>query len=132
MARTSRSGSGAAGEAVIGRSTRVRGRISGDGDLVVEGSVEGDIVVSGDLTIAEGGRVTSNIEAEAVTLRGEVDGDVRARGLVRIEAGARLRGDLSGDSFALEEGAELVGRIEAVFDLPAELGGSAGTASRRR
>ncbi|MDB4942002.1 MAG: hypothetical protein JWP97_1536 [Labilithrix sp.] len=135
MARTSRSGSGAGGvggDAVIGRSTRVRGRVSGEGDLVIEGTVEGDITVSGDLTIAEGGRVTSNIEAETVTLRGEVDGDVRARGLVRIEAGARLRGDLTGDSFALEEGAELVGRIEAAFELPAELGGTTGAPTRRR
>src|SRR4029079_4123730 len=96
MARAARSGALAggaksAGEAVIGKTTRVRGRVSGDGDLVIEGSVEGDIQVRGDLTIAEGGRATSGIEAEAVTLRGELDGDVKARGIVRIEAGARAR-----------------------------------------
>jgi cytoskeletal protein CcmA (bactofilin family) len=122
----SRSGS----EAVIGRTTRVRGRVSGDGDLVIEGTVEGDIVLGGDLTIAEGGRATSSIQADAVTLRGELDGDVRARGVVRIEAGARVRGDVLGEAVALEEGAELVGRLDAAFELPAELGGATG--GRRR
>lgn len=135
MARTTaRSGDldANAGQAVIGRSTRVRGRVSGDGDLLIEGSVEGDITVTGDLTIAEGGRATSSIEAVAVTLRGELDGDVRASGLIRIEAGARVRGDLHGDSISLEEGVELVGNLEMTFDLPAELGGSGSEQVGRR
>ncbi len=39
------------GEAsVLGRGARVRGRIGGDGDLRVEGQVEGNVVVSGELT----------------------------------------------------------------------------------
>jgi cytoskeletal protein CcmA (bactofilin family) len=130
MARTS-ARSDSAREAVIGKTTRVRGRVSGDGDLLIEGNVEGDITVRGDLTIAEGGRATSTVEASAVTLRGELDGDVRASGAVRIEAGARVRGDMQGESISLEEGAELVGRLDMAFELPAELGGSAGGGRRR-
>jgi cytoskeletal protein CcmA (bactofilin family) len=118
-------------EAVIGRATRVKGRISGDGDLLVEGSVEGDISVRGDVTIAEGARGSSNVEAQAVTIRGELEGDVRASGGVHIEAGARVRGDLRGDSIAIDEGAEYVGRLEADFELPAELGGGGGGGRRR-
>ncbi|MBX3190668.1 MAG: polymer-forming cytoskeletal protein [Labilithrix sp.] len=119
------------GEAVIGRTTRVRGRVSGDGDLVVEGNVEGDISVGGDLTIAEGGRATSTVEAQAVTLRGELEGDVIARGVVHIETGARVRGDVKGESVAIDEGAEFVGRLDADFELPPELTGG-GEGRRRR
>ena len=133
MAKAARSGLGkSAGEAVIGKTTRVRGRVSGDGNLIIEGNVEGDINVSGDLTIQEGGRATSSIEAEAVTLRGELAGDVKARGVVRIEAGARVRGDMQGESVALDEGAEFVGRLDAAFELPAELGGGSSGSGRRR
>ncbi len=131
MARTS-ARSDSSREAVIGRTTRVRGRVSGDGDLLIEGNVEGDITVRGDLTIAEGGRATSTIEAGAVTLRGELEGDVRASGVVRIEAGARVRGDMQGESVSLEEGAEFVGRLDAVFELPPELGGAGSEARGRR
>ncbi len=132
MARTSRSDSHHGGQAIIGRSTRVRGRVSGDGDLTIEGTIEGDVTVRGDLVLAETGRATSTIDAQAVTLRGELDGDVKARGPVRIESGARVRGDVAGESFSLEEGAEFVGRLDASFELPAELsGGSAGGGRRR-
>jgi cytoskeletal protein CcmA (bactofilin family) len=119
-----RARSTSAGEAIIGRTTRVRGRITGDGDLVVDGTVEGDITVSGDLTIGEGAKATSAVDAQAVTIRGELDGDISARGIVRIEAGARMRGDVRGESVAIEEGAEFAGRLDAAFELPPELGGS--------
>ncbi len=124
-----RARSTSSGEAIIGRTTRVRGRITGDGDLVVDGTVEGDITVRGDLTIGEGAKATSAVDANQVTVRGELEGDIAARGTVRIEATARMRGDIRGESVAIEEGAELVGRLDAAFDLPPELGGASG---RRR
>ncbi len=130
MARAGRT-SGTSGEAIIGRSTRVRGRISGDGDLVIEGTVEGDITVKGDLTIGEGAKTTSNVDADAVIVRGELEGDVTARGVVHLESGSKVRGDLSGASIAIDEGAEFSGRLDAQFELPSELDGSEKRGSRR-
>lgn len=132
MARTTRSGDDQSGrEAVIGRTTRVRGRVSGDGDLLVEGIVEGDIAVRGDVTLEGGARAASNVDAEAVLVRGELEGDVRARGVVRIESGARVRGDVHGELVAIDEGAEFAGRLDADFELPPELSGGGGGGRRR-
>src|SRR5262245_7962062 len=127
MARSQRHSSN--GEAVIGAATRVRGRITGDGDLVVAGTIEGDIALRGSLTIGEDGSATSNVEAQSVTVSGALEGDVSARGPVRILAGARVRGDMQGESVSIEEGAEFAGRLECEFELPPELGGSS---SRRK
>lgn len=127
MART-RTGGG--GEAVIGRSTRVRGRVFGDGDLRLEGTVEGDISVTGEVTITDGAKAASNVEARAVTIGGELDGDVHAQGVVRIEAGARVRGDIQSELVAIDDGAEVSGRLLAEFELPEELSGNSG--GRRR
>lgn len=136
VSRTTRSqsdglgSSGAGREAVIGRGTRVRGRVSGEGSLSLEGSIEGDISLRGNLTIHEGARASSNVEAQVVTIGGELEGDVSARGIVRIESGARVKGDVRGESVAIEEGAEFDGHLDAEFDLPAELSG--GTSGGRR
>ncbi len=102
-------------ESILGRGAKVRGRVGGDGDLRVEGQVEGDVRISGQLAIEEGGAIT---------------GDVAARGSVTIRAGAQVAGNMNGAEVVLEEGASFTGRIEAEFDMPAELSEEAPTAPR--
>jgi cytoskeletal protein CcmA (bactofilin family) len=139
QARTSTSRTGDASGARIGSGARVRGRIHGDGDLVVEGQVEGDLAIRGELTIAEGASVASeSIEAQSVVVAGALDGDVAASGTVRLVAGSRVRGNLKGSAVSIEEGARFSGRLDCEFDLPAELGGASprgearGRAAQRR
>lgn len=112
---------------VLGRGTRVRGRIQGDGDLRIEGGVEGDVSVSGELLVEEGADVRGNVDAATITISGALTGDVSSRGGIVVRASAKVAGNLGGPEVSLEEGAEFSGRIEADFDLPAELlGGSSG------
>ncbi|MCL2724566.1 MAG: polymer-forming cytoskeletal protein [Polyangiaceae bacterium] len=132
MAKTARSHADVGSEAVIGRATRVRGRVSGDGSLRIEGSIEGDISLRGDLTVDHGARAASNIDAQAVTIRGELAGDVQAQGVVRIEVGAKVRGDMHGESVTIEEGAEFTGHLATEFDLPPELSENTTNSGRRR
>jgi len=116
-----RSGSRDAG--ALGTSVRIRGKISGEGDLQILGSVEGDVTVRGDLTIGESARIESEtLEASAVNIAGEVKGDVTATGPVRLGPTARVHGDLKGSEISIDEGAQFSGRIEADFELPASLG----------
>jgi cytoskeletal protein CcmA (bactofilin family) len=111
QARSSARSSGDA-SATIGRSARVRGRVTGEGDLLIEGAVEGDITIGGDVTVS-----------------GTLDGDVVTSGAVHIHAGARVRGNVKSDEISLEEGAEFSGQLSADFDLPKELQGSGDASS---
>ena len=103
---------------VLGMSLRVRGRVNGDGDLRIEGSVEGDVLVTGLLSIESGGSVTGNTQAQAVSIEGTLTGDVEAQGDVTIRKGARVVGNMNGAQISLEEGAAFSGRIDAEFELP--------------
>ena len=120
--------SGDAGPTVLAAGVRVRGRVSGEGDVTVEGFLEGTVHVSGELFVAEGATVRSNeaLQAGSATIGGPVEGGVTAAGSVHLTASSRVSGDLSGAAVTIEEGAEFAGRIDAAFDLPAELVGGRG------
>ena len=120
-------------QARIGGGARVRGRVHGEGDLVIEGHVEGELAIHGDLTIAEGASVTSQtVEAHAVNISGSFEGDLAATGPVRVGTGARVRGNLRGTAVSIEEGARYSGRLDCEFDLPPELGGTSRRDTRGR
>ena len=132
QARTTSRG-GEARDARIGSGARIRGRIHGEGDLTVEGHVEGNLAIRGDLTIADGGSVTSEVvEAQSVAISGSLEGDVAASGPVRLASGARVRGNLRGSAVSIEEGARFSGRLDCEFDLPPELGGASRGEARGR
>ena len=112
-------------EARIGSAARVRGRIQGDGDLLVEGHVEGNVTLRGDLTIAEGATVSSeSVSVHAVVVAGTLEGNVSATGPVRLASTARVRGDLTTSAVVIEDGARFTGKLECEFELPPELGGA--------
>ncbi len=61
---------------VIGRTTKVRGRVTGAVDLHVEGFVDGEIAVSGDVTVDAHGLVGASVQGRRLVVRGAVKGDL--------------------------------------------------------
>jgi cytoskeletal protein CcmA (bactofilin family) len=95
----------------IGRSTVVRGSVRGDGDLVVEGRVEGSVAVGGDLTLGESALVKSDVSGRRVVVRGAVLGNVSAEESLVLERGARVVGDLASPQIGIRPGALLRGNV---------------------
>lgn len=118
--------------ASIGRTTRIVGRLTGDGDLLVEGRVEGELSLKGHVTVADGGVVAAPLSAGDVTVEGLVDGDVTSRGAVVLRASGAIRGAISAARVAVDEGARFTGRIEMDVELPPELGGNESTRAPER
>src|SRR5687768_15825774 len=110
--------------ASIGRTTRIVGRLTGDGDLLVEGRVEGELTLKGHVTVADGGVVAAPLSAGDVTVEGLVDGDVSSRGAVTLRASGAIRGAITAARVAVDEGARFTGRIEMDVELPPELTGN--------
>jgi cytoskeletal protein CcmA (bactofilin family) len=68
---------------VIGKGISIKGNLSGEGDLIIEGTVEGQISLKNHLTIEETGVVRADIEAERLTIKGEMNGNISASDRVR-------------------------------------------------
>ena len=97
---------------VIGRGTRVRGRVSGAVSLEIHGHVEGDVTVDGDVTIDAHGTVGANVSGRRVVIRGAVKGDVTGVDAVVLEDGARVVGDLRAPRIGVGPGALVRGFVE--------------------
>ena len=97
---------------LIGEGVVIRGDIASQGDLHLDGVVEGDIHVT-QLTIGERGGVKGSIRADLVEIRGHVVGTIVA-GQVRLCASARVDGDISHAELTVEAGAHFAGRSVVV------------------
>ncbi|HLK36861.1 MAG TPA: polymer-forming cytoskeletal protein [Polyangiaceae bacterium] len=97
---------------VIGRTTRVRGRVTGAADLDVRGFVEGEIAVTGDVTVDSQGMVGSAIHGRRVVVRGAVKGDLLGDEAVLLEEGARVVGDIRAPRVAIAQGALVRGYVQ--------------------
>jgi cytoskeletal protein CcmA (bactofilin family) len=110
----------AATTTIIGRTARVRGRVTGDADLEVQGFVEGEISVSGDVTVDAHGLVGAGIRGRRLVVRGAVKGDLLGDEAILLEEGARVVGDVRAPRVAIAPGALVRGYVET-----GEAGGSA-------
>lgn len=97
---------------VIGRASFVRGRVNGTGDLEIAGRVEGDVTVTGEVTVESSGLVSANISARRIVVRGAVKGDLNADDALHLESGARVVGDLRAPRIAIAPGGLVRGHVQ--------------------
>jgi len=102
----------AAGSCVIGAKTVVKGEITGDEDVLVEGTVEGQIRVNKSLRVGAGGSVKATVEAESIVVSGEVQGDLSASQRVEIQASGRVTGNVKAPKIVIAEGAMFKGNSD--------------------
>jgi cytoskeletal protein CcmA (bactofilin family) len=102
---------------VVGRATRVTGRVTGSGALRIEGTVKGDVNVNGDTEIAEGGSVEGNLHGEGLDIGGVLQGDARATNAIAVRSTAQVRGELRAAEISIEAGARVSVRLETEFEL---------------
>jgi cytoskeletal protein CcmA (bactofilin family) len=101
------------GQATIGPTVTVKGEISGDENLLIEGSVEGKVMIRRHLvTVGERGRVAADIEAANVRVAGEVRGNLTGTDQVVLLATGRVEGDIKAGNVTLENGARFKGSID--------------------
>jgi cytoskeletal protein CcmA (bactofilin family) len=98
----------------LGRGVTIRGSIRGEGDLEIEGRVEGVLDVDGDVTLGESARVRveeGDLAGRRVSIRGAVLGNVRGGSAIVLEEGARVVGDLVAPSIGIRPGGLLRGHV---------------------
>jgi cytoskeletal protein CcmA (bactofilin family) len=103
----------AEGSTVIGKSVIIRGDLSGNEDLYLDGDIEGTITLTESrLTIGPNARVRADITVRDVIVFGLLTGNVQATGRVDLRQSASVNGDILAGRLSIEESAILKGRVE--------------------
>ena len=97
----------------LGASLHVKGEISGNEDLHIDGSLEGLIQLEDrKLTVGASAKLTADVVAREVVVYGSVKGNLRARDRIEIKKDGSVVGDLTTARIMIEDGAYFKGSIE--------------------
>jgi cytoskeletal protein CcmA (bactofilin family) len=102
----------AARASVLGPTLRFRGELSAQEDLIIQGSVEGSITHTQNLTVGTDGSMKGDIRARVIVIDGKVEGDLYATESVNIRATAKVKGNVFAPRVGITEGAFFQGQIE--------------------
>jgi len=98
-------------ETIIGSSIRVKGNFQGQGNIIVEGALEGSLKTDASIYIGNQAKIVANTEAKDVIVNGEVHGNIKAKNYLAIGGTAKIFGDLQYGEVSIERGAVINGQL---------------------
>lgn len=120
-----------AGMILIGKSFVIKGQVSCDGDLYIDGQIEGSVDPKGHrLTIGPDGRLKANVSARTVVVRGTLEGNIQASERVDLKQSAVVVGDIVTQTISIESGANIKGSIEVGGDSSRDKAATAAASSQ--
>jgi cytoskeletal protein CcmA (bactofilin family) len=99
---------------IISTDLRIVGDLHSDGEIQIDGTVDGDIRTK-ILLVGETAIVKGETAADTVTVHGTVNGQIKARS-VSLSRTARVTGDILHHDLSIEKGAFLEGHCKRIED----------------
>jgi len=96
---------------VIARPTKIEGRLSGPGEIIVNGSVSGTIEATGTVKVAGQGKVEATVHGKIVSIAGAVTGDITADERIELEPSAHVDGNITAPRILIKDGATFRGQV---------------------
>lgn len=97
----------------IGQSVQIKGELTGNEDLTIDGMVDGKILVKDhSLTVGTNGKINAEVHAKTVIVVGQVSGNITADDKVEIAPSGSVEGDIRAPRVAIADGAQFRGSID--------------------
>ena len=97
----------------LGRHLFLKGELSGEEDLVIEGQFQGKIDLENhNILVGRGAKVEADIRVKNITINGSVKGNIWASGKVFISKDGQMKGDLNAPRISIMEGAKFKGAVK--------------------
>ena len=99
--------------AVVGSSIFIKGDLTGEEDLSIEGKLEGKIELRRHcVTVGKNGRIKGDIYGKLITVEGTVEGNLYGEEQLIVRRSGTVRGNIVSPRVALEDGCNFKGSID--------------------
>lgn len=107
-------------ETIIGAGVRVRGNLTSEHDMIIDGILVGNVKTKGALQVGVNAVIKGNLVAKDVTISGQLEGDVKAANQAAITETGRVRGNIACHEIAIAAGAIFLGTNVMTMVEPAQ------------
>ena len=98
-------------ETVIAQGVRMEGDFVSQGDVLIEGEVNGNIQTASDLRVGTAAKIRADVTAKNAVVAGEIRGNLMVAGRLEILETAKIIGDITATILSVGAGAQLNGKI---------------------
>jgi cytoskeletal protein CcmA (bactofilin family) len=97
-------------ETIVGTSVKLKGTLKSDGDITIDGSVNGEIKTKGVVNIGPNANIIANVRAKKINVAGILQGNVEAAERLTISETGRVYGDVTANVLSIAPGAVFSGK----------------------
>jgi cytoskeletal protein CcmA (bactofilin family) len=95
----------------FGKNLMIKGRISGNGNVIILGGLDGEFDLRGRVKVAQSAKIKGEVKADTISVNGSVQGSLAAEERIHLDQTARIEGQIITPRLSISEGASFDGEI---------------------
>jgi cytoskeletal protein CcmA (bactofilin family) len=96
----------------FGKNLKIKGRVSGNGDIIILGGLEGEFDLRGRVKVAQSAKINGEVKADVISVNGSVRGSLVAKERIHLDRTARIEGQVNTPRLSISEGASFDGKVK--------------------
>jgi len=104
-------------ETIIGESIKVKGDFNGNGNIVIDGILEGSLKTKSNIFVGDKAKIVGSLEANEIIINGNISGNLLAKSYLSVGSTAVISGDIECGQISVEKGAKINGKIKMLGNL---------------
>ncbi len=95
---------------ILSEGVNIEGKISSNGNVRIDGKINGDVVVKGNLTVGASSEIKGQVTSKNMTVSGKIEGIIKIEEKLTLESTSVIKGDIITKILVIEEGAKFDGK----------------------
>ena len=98
------------GASIIAAGTTLKGDITSNGDIRIDGTLQGNIHCTAKVVIGSNGVVNGDIAGQQADIMGKITGTIKVKELLQLKGGSQVNGNLHAGKLQIEPSANFNGQ----------------------